>query len=658
MDDLDRSGQIPDIDELLSDARKLLGETPETAPQPEADLKSELDPEWNLETGAEPRSELDPEWIPEPIPEPMPEPIPEYIAEPIPEEPRSTFRTALSPENDLRWVLDAEPTEEDTARRPASPKSRRRQKDAPAYTAPTPAKQADDPFETFRADLRAGDDMSWLLEVEERLRAESKAKERSKQKFEFEPDYEPQPKYAPKPQAAPKPQTAPKPRQPSEFRTAAEPEPTVLFEPVSSAEAEEEEVEEIEEIEKPEEPEVYTKPEFFDKPLTFYEQSKAQYQVARRAEYEREREFDQRQRSRRKQQAEQEEQQQPEEPEPNAEEDYSEWLFRQGRRSAPGQEQPEQAGQPPAPKKKMNRGVATVLRIVALLLAVVLLSGGVIHFLLAECPQSAAVYGTRREGVSTILLVGTDQGGFRTDTMMLLSFDREKKTTSLVSIPRDTLIYCEYSVPKLNSAYGWAKGGDKGIRELMKRITEIIGFEPDGYMVFDLDTFEKLVDLMGGVRFNVPMDMDYEDPTQQLYIHLPAGERRLNGAEAQQLVRFRSGYPNADLGRINVQQAFVASALEQWLSAKNLLYVPSALRLVLKSTKTDLTFGKLVWLAESALRCNPKSMRIATLPGNAVDIAGGSYYVLDPEGVAKLVNEMINPYQEEVSARNLSIRVG
>lgn len=125
--------------------------------------------------------------------------------------------------------------------------------------------------------------------------------------------------------------------------------------------------------------------------------------------------------------------------------------------------------------------------------------------------------------------MGTDEGGYRTDTMMLFSVNRATGSMSLVSIPRDTLIYCEYSVPKINSAYGWASGGEAGMEQLLMRVGEIIGFQPDGYVLVDLSVFEQLVDTMGGVTFNVPVDMHYSDPSQNLTIDLSAGEQHLSG---------------------------------------------------------------------------------------------------------------------------------
>ena len=172
-------------------------------------------------------------------------------------------------------------------------------------------------------------------------------------------------------------------------------------------------------------------------------------------------------------------------------------------------------------KKKGGAG----WRILLVLVILLALGAGFFHFVWAKQPKADdGGLGARKKGCSTILIAG----------------DREAKTMSLVSIPRDTLVYCEYSVPKLNSAYGWAGGGDDGMQELLTRVEEIVGFRPDGYVVTDLACFEELVDLMGGVTFDVPVEMHYNDPSQNLYIDLSAGEQKLDGAQAMQVMRFRS----------------------------------------------------------------------------------------------------------------------
>ena len=124
-----------------------------------------------------------------------------------------------------------------------------------------------------------------------------------------------------------------------------------------------------------------------------------------------------------------------------------------------------------------------------------------------------------------------------------------------------------------------------------------------------------------------------------------------------QLVRFRSGYADADLGRVNVQRDFMRAALSQWASPLKLVHAPKALKLLTESVSTDLSAQNILWLAESVLLCKG-DVQSATLPGTPMNIAGGSYYVLDAQGVADLVNSACNPYQEGVSAADLSIRNG
>ena len=406
-------------------------------------------------------------------------------------------------------------------------------------------------------------------------------------------------------------------------------------------------------------------------PLTYYEQSKPAYQRARRAEYERAREQERLARAERQQAFEQERaahMKQKKAAQKHAGRhrstaEYAEWLYTQGlsddERSARA-EQEEQLAQPDRrrrerpEKPKRQHG----LRIALALILLLALGAAAFHFLIARAPQSETALSDRKKGCATILVAGTDEGGYRTDSMMLVNINRADKTIHLVSIPRDTLIFCEYSVPKINSAYGWAGGGENGMQELLLRVSEIIGFEPDGYAVVDLRVFEQLVDLMGGITFDVPVDMHYSDPTQGLNIDLQAGTQHLNGEQAMQVARFRSGYATADLGRIEVQRALVSAALRQWVSPKGVLQLSKAVKLVLEHTNTNLTKSNLLWLAESFLLCGRSEIASATLPGYAANFASGSYYVLDAGGVADVVNRYLNPYEKEVQAAELYIRNG
>ena len=309
-------------------------------------------------------------------------------------------------------------------------------------------------------------------------------------------------------------------------------------------------------------------------------------------------------------------------------------------RPAPEQEIP--PVQPPVKKKK--HGFLKFLLVLILLLALTIAA----LWIFARQPDGDSL-GVHRDGCSAILLAGTDAEGARTDTMMLLYVDRNAGELNLLSLPRDTYTSMDTDVPKLNSVYSLAGRGREGMERLMDYTQECIGYRPDGYILVDLKCFEHLVNIMGGVRYDVPCDMQYDDPAQDLHIDLQAGEQKLNGKKAMWLVRYRSGYANADLGRVEVQRDFMHAALKQWTSPARIWRSPAAAALLLANTTSDLNVLELAWIAKAVKQVGTEDMHNDTLPGEPAYIDGGSYYVLWPETTANLVNEDYNPYREEVS---------
>lgn len=314
--------------------------------------------------------------------------------------------------------------------------------------------------------------------------------------------------------------------------------------------------------------------------------------------------------------------------------------------------QPAAYEEPETPKKKKHgfgKGLAKFLLVVLLIIA--LLTG--VLFLVAKQPVDANCDLARKRGNSTILLAGTDASGDRTDTIMLLNVDRKAGKLSLMSIPRDTKVNSTYTPHKINAAYGVNGSGEQGMDALMEYVSECIGFRPDGYMLIDLNVFVELVDLMGGVRFDVPCDMYYNDPTQDLYINLQAGEQKLNGEQAMGVVRFRSGYAMADLERVNVQRDFLSAALHQWVSVKNLWKLPKALSLLLDHTLTDLSTANLLWMAESVVLCGTGDMMMTTIPHGLN--GDGEYVLIDAQETLDLVNESFCPYEQGITMDDLYI---
>lgn len=304
---------------------------------------------------------------------------------------------------------------------------------------------------------------------------------------------------------------------------------------------------------------------------------------------------------------------------------------------------------PPVRRRKKRHWFRNLL----LTLLVLALAGAGLALMFAKQPAARSGLGRRKRGVSTVLLAGVDQDGQRTDTLMLLRVGEGKPT--LVSIPRDTLVNGSYTVPKINGVYGVNGGGSEGTDMLLQRVGECIGFRPDGLLLVDMEGLAALVDAMGGVNFDVPQDMYYDDPSQNLHIDLNAGEQRLDGAQAVGLVRFRSGYAEADLKRTEVQRDFLRAAAKQWAGPKLVTKLPALLNWAKEYVETDLNNANLMWLGLALVK-GEHGFETAILPGSAANILGGSYYVLDPAAVADTVNQYCNPYEKDITTNDLLIR--
>ena len=293
----------------------------------------------------------------------------------------------------------------------------------------------------------------------------------------------------------------------------------------------------------------------------------------------------------------------------------------------------------PSPRRRRRRK-RRARRFITLLIAAALIA-----LIAAGAPVSREEGRSRVAGRSNILLVGTDAEGYRTDTLMLLSMDRASDSLRLLSIPRDTYVPAYYASPKINSAYSVGGGGESGMEELCTRIHDVIGFAPDAYLMVNLDAFVRGVDALGGVDFTVPMDMDYDDPDQDLHIHLRAGEQHLDGMQAMGLVRFRSGYANADIGRTEVQREFIKSALRQWLRPSSLKAIPELLGIYREEVMTDLSVRNILWMAIRVLRADLGDIQTDVLPGYSTMVGDASCYVVDPLLAAPIL-ENIDPYKD------------
>ena len=258
----------------------------------------------------------------------------------------------------------------------------------------------------------------------------------------------------------------------------------------------------------------------------------------------------------------------------------------------------------------------------------------------------------RKGGFYTILLSGLDDDNGGSDTNILVAVDTVNGYVYGASIPRDSKAIIGGKAHKINYAYN--KGGTE---LLASTVSEQLGIPVDYTVCVNLQGFTALVDAIGGVDFDVPINMDYDDPIQNLSIHFKKGVQHLSGADALRVVRFRhnndgSGYGSEDLGRMQTQQKFLKAVAKKMLSAGNILTkVDDYAKIFNQYVDTNLTVGNLAWLGTEVLKMGVDKIDFSTLP-NAWKYP---YIYLDPTETLTLVNTYLNPYVEDRTVEDLNL---
>ena len=269
--------------------------------------------------------------------------------------------------------------------------------------------------------------------------------------------------------------------------------------------------------------------------------------------------------------------------------------------------------------------------------------------------QQASSHHIRKPDFYTILVSGMDDGNGLNDTNILVAVDAANNYIYGVSIPRDSKAVWDSKSHKINAVYNAG-----GMEKLADVVSDQLGIPVDYTVLVDLQGFEALVDAIGGVDFYIPIDMDYDDPYQDLSIHFTKGMRHLYGADAMKVVRFRhnndgTGYPNGDLGRIETQHAFFAALARQVLQLGNISNLPQIISLVIDNTDTNLSSGNIAFYAQEFLKMGMDDISFYTLPYDTVYIRGGSYVSIQLEAWLDMINTYLNPFNMDVTAANLDV---
>ena len=313
-------------------------------------------------------------------------------------------------------------------------------------------------------------------------------------------------------------------------------------------------------------------------------------------------------------------------------------------------------------KKKKN----TWKKVILLVLLVLLVAGGVFAYKVQQngggtSGMLATVLNTKKDlsEIKVLLLgISTDQDNVElTDTIIVASYNPNTQKATLLSIPRDTYTGKNTArataYEKINALYGRKHRPD----ETLKAVNDITGLGIEYYVVVKTEALIKLVDVIGGVTFNVPIDMDYDDTSQDLHIHLKAGEQLLDGDKAEQLVRFRHSNPDKygrmtsypaeygdnDIGRMRTQREFIMQVVKQTAKPENIFKLGEILDVAKENVLTNIDFNVAKDYIPYIVEFNTENILTETLPGDVPSLNktnNVSIFVYDKAKTKPLVQEL------------------
>ena len=306
-------------------------------------------------------------------------------------------------------------------------------------------------------------------------------------------------------------------------------------------------------------------------------------------------------------------------------------------------------------KKKKGKWKKILLVIILILLVIALIigyrvyknGGGLKGFLATAVGHDSETV----KNLPKIYCVLLGQSENLTDTIMIAEYDPQEQQASILSIPRDTFIGYDKTRAtawdKINSVY------QTGPENVLKEINELTGLDIKYYLKVDTEAFKVLVDAIGGVTFDVPIDMMYDDNRQNLHIDLKAGEQVLDGDKAEQLVRFRHNndgttypaeYGMEDEGRMKTQRAFLTALAKQTLKVENIFKINQFIDIANTYVETNLDFNTIKDYVPYIVEFNMDELKTGQVPGEAELTNGVWVYSADEVELKEMIDDLfLNP---------------
>lgn len=306
-------------------------------------------------------------------------------------------------------------------------------------------------------------------------------------------------------------------------------------------------------------------------------------------------------------------------------------------------------------KKQKRKGRRIFGKIVLILLLIIIILAGIFAYKVYKNGGGltgivTTLVGTDPEKIKNLpdfycLLLGKSEA--MTDTIMVAKYSPSTGNAALLSVPRDSFVGSNPNTAtasdKINSKYQMSP------QRTIDAVNELTGLNLKYYITVDTKALRDLVDAIGGVYFDVPIKMDYDDSSQDLYIHLEPGYQLLDGEKAEWLVRFRHNnngtsysyeYGDNDLGRMRTQREFLMAVAKQTLKLENIIKVNDILNVIEQEVETNIDFDTMMEYAPALLNINADNIQTGMLPGTPQYCNGVAVYLVDKDEAKDVVNEL------------------
>lgn len=319
--------------------------------------------------------------------------------------------------------------------------------------------------------------------------------------------------------------------------------------------------------------------------------------------------------------------------------------------------------------KKKNKKVCFVILIILFILLIL----GIINLAINKWNMQktlsrmiSTVTGEEVDIIYALILgVSEDIDVELTDTIILAAYNPYTQKAFIVSIPRDTYIGKSNTnvsmYEKINAIYS-----KYGIEKTINYVEDLTATKIDYYSVIRTSTLIEIVDIIGGVDFEIPIDMEYDDPSQNLHINLKKGMQKIDGAKAEQLLRFRHNndgttysyeYGNNDYGRMRTQREFIKATLEQTIRFQNILKTNKIVSTIFNNLETNISLSKLLAYVPYAMSFNIEDLKMEQLPGISEQKSGVWIYEYSITKTKKLMESLTKELNNVTqTVNNTSIR--